>query len=214
MKHKRIAGLLLPTAVIAALAVGGLGTHELANVHAAPPTAAVATQTLPDFAELVARYGPAVVNVRVSSAVRAAAQSPEAPEADPNDPFSEFFRRFQIPNPRGDRGDRQPSQGLGSGFIVSPDGLVLTNAHVVRAGGEVIVRLTDKREYKAKVIGADAQTDVAVLKIDATNLPTVKIGDPNAVRVGEWVVAIGSPTSPRPPPTLTRRPRLRRAATP
>ena len=189
MKQKRVAGFLVSAAVVTALAAGGVGLHGASSVHAAAP-AGVATQTLPDFAELVARYGPAVVNVRVSPAVRAAAQTPEAPEVDPNNPLPEFFRRFQVPNPRG---GEQPARGLGSGFIVSQDGLVLTNAHVVRAGGEVIVRLTDKREFKAKVIGTDAQTDVAVLKIDATGLPTVKIGDPNAVRVGEWVVAIGSP---------------------
>ena len=108
---------------------------------------------------------------------------------DPNDPFYEFFRRFQMPAPK----DSMPTRGLGSGFIVSPDGVILTNAHVVAEASEVMVKLTDKREFKAKVKGIDKLSDVAVLKIDASNLPAVKIGDPSQARVGEWVVAIGSP---------------------
>lgn len=186
LKHKRVKGVLISAAVIAALTAGGLRVYEPSQVHAAAP--GVALQALPDFADLVQRYGPAVVNVRVTQAERTAAESPQTPQQPPE--LEEFLRRFQIPMPRG---DAQPARGLGSGFIVSSDGLVLTNAHVVRAGGDVVVRLTDKREFKAKVIGTDTQTDVAVLKIEATDLPTVKIGDPNAVRVGEWVVAIGSP---------------------
>jgi serine protease Do len=101
----------------------------------------------------------------------------------------EFFRRFGQPNPRGN----QPPRGEGSGFIVTPDGYVLTNAHVVSDAEEVIVKTTDRREYTAKVVGVDESTDVAVLKIDAKNLPTVKIGDPSKLRPGEWVIAIGSP---------------------
>jgi serine protease Do len=186
MKQKRVKGVLISAAVVAALTAGGLRVYEPLQVHAAAP--GVALQALPDFADLVQRYGPAVVNVRVTQAVRAAADSPQTPQQPPE--LEEFLRRFQIPMPRG---DAQPARGLGSGFIVSSDGLILTNAHVVRGGGDVVVRLTDKREFKAKVIGTDTQTDVAVLKIEATDLPTVKIGDPNAVRVGEWVVAIGSP---------------------
>jgi serine protease Do len=194
MKNMRVTGVLKTTALIAALAAGGMSFYEPTVVHAAGPAAAsagqVAAQGLPDFAELVERYGAAVVNVSVTQTVKTAAEGQQPGEIDPNNPFSEFFRRFQIPMPRG---DQEPTHGLGSGFIVSPNGLVLTNAHVVRSGSEVIVRLTDKREFKAKIVGTDPQTDVAVLKIDATNLPTVKIGDPNAVRVGEWVIAIGSP---------------------
>ncbi|HKA42905.1 MAG TPA: DegQ family serine endoprotease [Burkholderiales bacterium] len=194
MKQKRIAGAVISAAVVAALTAGGIRLYEPAAVHAATPAAAqtgpVATQVLPDFADLVQRYGAAVVNVSVTEVQRTAAEAPQSREFDQNDPFQEFFRRFQIPNPRG---DAQPMRGLGSGFIVSSDGLVLTNAHVVSSGSEVTVRLTDKREFKAKVVGTDPQTDVAVLKIDARDLPTVKIGDPSAVRVGEWVVAIGSP---------------------
>ena len=109
----------------------------------------------------------------------------------PNDPFYEFFRRFGQPMPRGGRA--QPTRGEGSGFIVSADGYILTNAHVVANADEVTVKTTDRREYTAKVVGVDEQTDVAVLKIDAKNLPTVRLGDPSKLRPGEWVVAIGSP---------------------
>src|SRR6185503_11528419 len=149
---QRIAGFMVSAAVAAAFVAGGFAFHEVGRVHAAPPAATVPAQVLPDFAELVARYGPAVVNVRVTAAVKTAAETPQAPELDPDNPLSEFLRRFQIPQPRG---DQQPTRGLGSGFIVSPDGLILTNAHVVRAGGEVVVRLTDKREFNAKVVGSD-----------------------------------------------------------
>ena len=145
---------------------------------------------LPDFAEIAARQGPAVVNISVSGTAKVEPSGfPGHPQLDPNDPFYEFFRRFQIPAPQGST----PTHGLGSGFIVSPDGVILTNAHVVSNADEVTVKLTDKREFKAKVIGSDKQTDVAVLKIDADGLPVVRIGDVQKARVGEWVVAIGSP---------------------
>src|SRR5690606_39931119 len=117
----------------------------------------------------------------------------------PEGPLGEFFRRFGIPMPGvpGPNGGEPPAssapQSLGSGFLISSDGYVLTNAHVVRGGDEVIVKLSDKREFKAKLIGADARTDVALLKIDATGLPKITVGDPNQLKVGEWVVAIGSP---------------------
>ena len=110
----------------------------------------------------------------------------------PNDPFFEFFRRFGQPGPRGN-GNAPQARGEGSGFIVSADGYILTNAHVVANADEVTVKTTDRREYAAKVVGVDAQTDVAVLKIEAKNLPTVRLGDPSKLRPGEWVVAIGSP---------------------
>jgi len=142
---------------------------------------------LPDFTALVERYGPAVVNVQVIEKIQETALTPRFA---PDDPFYEFFRRFGIP-----RGvpQPQPSRGQGSGFIVSPDGYILTNAHVVQGASEVTVKLTDRREYKAKVIGLDEPTDVAVIKIDEKNLPTVKIGDPSKLKPGEWVIAIGSP---------------------
>ncbi|MBI3479980.1 MAG: DegQ family serine endoprotease [Nitrosomonadales bacterium] len=153
------------------------------------PTPSVATPliTLPDFAEIASQQGPAVVNISVSGSVKSGFSG--FPQMDPNDPFYEFFRRFQPPVPQ----NSVPTHGLGSGFIVSPDGVVLTNAHVVSDADEVIVKLTDKREFKAKVTAIDKPSDVAVLKIDAKNLPTVKIGDPQRARVGEWVIAIGSP---------------------
>lgn len=165
---------------------------------------------LPDFTDLVEKHGPAVVNV--STKARAGNQRGQQ-QYDENDLY-EFFRRFippdAMPNPRGNpnapniprRNPRQPNPnqeaplrdlGLGSGFIISADGYVITNAHVVQSADEVTVTLTDKREFKAKVIGTDERTDVAVLKIDTTGLPKLNMGDSDKVRVGEWVLAIGSP---------------------
>jgi serine protease Do len=149
-----------------------------------PASGFAQVQGLPDFTELVDKQGPSVVNVSTTSTARSSAQSP-VPE---DDPFYDFFRRFGPSQPR-----EQETRSLGSGFIVSADGIILTNAHVVDMADDVTVKLTDKREFKAKVIGADKRTDVAVLKIEATGLPTVKIGDTNKLRVGEWVLAIGSP---------------------
>jgi len=150
----------------------------------------IPTVTLPDFAEIARLQGPAVVNVSVSGSVKTGFSGfPGSPQMDPSDPFYEFFRRFQIPAPQ----NSVPTHGLGSGFIVDSDGIILTNAHVVSDADEVIVKLTDKREFKAKVIGIDKLSDVAVLRIEAKDLPTVKIGDPQHARVGEWVIAIGSP---------------------
>jgi serine protease Do len=167
---------------------------EAAQVAPAAPAAAapaaapsVAAHGLPDFTAIVRQYGPAVVNVSTVGGARGAgASGPEGGE----DPFFPFFRRFGQPAPH--RG-APVVRGLGSGFIVSSDGLVLTNAHVVDGASEVTVKLTDKREFRAKVVGADKDTDVAVLRIDAKGLPTVKIGDPARTQVGEWVLAIGAP---------------------
>ena len=141
---------------------------------------------LPDFADLAEKQGPAVVNISTTQTVRSAAEQPPGSE---DDPFSDFFRRFGPPQPPRD----YETRSLGSGFIINQDGYILTNSHVVEAADDITVRLTDKREYKAKVIGSDRRTDIAVLKIDATALPTVSIGEPGKLRVGEWVVAIGSP---------------------
>ncbi len=170
-------------------------TKDAAVAAAAAPGVAVAASpgttlrqvALPDFSAIVATHGPAVVNISVAGSVKTGTAG--MPQMDPDDPFYEFFRRFQGPAPRGN----VPTRGQGSGFIVSADGIVLTNAHVVANADEVIVKLTDKREFKAKVLGFDKPTDVAVLKIDAKDLPTVTIGSPESSRVGEWVVAIGSP---------------------
>jgi serine protease Do len=158
------------------------------------PVAGNATAAgLPDFTKIVSHNGPAVVNIRVVGSAKA--QQRQMPQFDEDDPFFEFFRRFQQPQqPRGGNGGRgEVVYGAGSGFIVSPDGVILTNAHVVRDADEVTVKLQDRREYRAKVLGSDTKTDVAVLKIDAKNLPVVPLGNTRNLQVGEWVLAIGSP---------------------
>jgi serine protease Do len=147
--------------------------------------------SLPDFSTLVDRYGPAVVNVEV---VEKAERGGGVQGLSPNDPFYDFFRRFGIPAPdQGQRDHGPPVKGAGSGFIINSDGYILTNTHVVANAEEVTVRLTDRREFPAKVIGADERTDVAVIKINGTNLPIVKLGDPSRIKPGQWVLAIGSP---------------------
>ncbi|GBG02438.1 serine protease [Azospira sp. I13] len=154
-----------------------------ANAPAAAPLAA-----LPDFSALVEQVGGAVVNI---STVTLAKNSP-VNGLNPNDPFYDFLRRFGIAPGMGSP-QPQESRGIGSGFIVSPDGYVLTNAHVVADADEVVVKLTDKRDFKAKVVGIDRRSDVALIKISASNLPAVKIGSPERLKVGEWVAAIGAP---------------------
>jgi len=158
---------------------------------AAPPALAQGrAASLPDFTELYERQGPAVVSIDVTQTVRR--RPGGMPDLSEDDPFYEFFRRFgQIPR-RGPERDFE-SQSTGSGFILSGDGYIVTNAHVVDEASEVLVRLSDRREFRAKVIGADKRSDIALLKIDATNLPKVTIGDPDKLKVGEWVVAIGKP---------------------
>lgn len=157
-----------------------------------------AQSNLPEFADLAERVGPAVVNIRTTE--RRAARGNGMPDMDED--MLEFFRRFGVPipgqpNPRGQRPqqpDGEPQQrGVGSGFILSADGYVMTNAHVIDGADEVFVTLADKREFKARVIGSDRRSDVALVKIDAAGLPTVRTGDVNRLRVGEWVIAIGSP---------------------
>ncbi len=142
---------------------------------------------LPDFSALVDRYGPAVVNITVKGTMKTSNGMQLPPGMSQDDPFFRFFQG----DPRQQR--ETPMRGEGSGFIVDADGIVLTNAHVVQDAKEVTVKLTDKREFVAKVLGSDEKSDVAVLKIDAKNLPTVRLGDPAKVKVGEWVVAIGAP---------------------
>jgi len=173
-------------------------TLALALALGAAPAAIAQPRELPDFAELVERVGPAVVNIRTAEKVRMSEG-----QAEMNEQMQEFFRRFGIPVPNQRRGaprgggtpddDGPMRRGVGSGFILSADGYVMTNAHVVQGADEVIVTLTDKRELKAKLIGADQRSDVAVVKVEATGLPVVKLGDSNRTRVGEWVMAIGSP---------------------
>jgi len=163
---------------------------------ATPPVGTLNGRALPDFATLVEQVGPAVVNVSVVE--KAQSTRKRFSNDDAEDQFEEFFRRFGIPVPDqgpggGRRGEIPQRQGEGSGFIVSADGYILTNAHVVADADEVTVRMTDRREYPAKVIGIDRRTDVAVIKIEGKNLPVVRIGDPSKLRPGEWVLAIGSP---------------------
>ena len=190
---------------VAANATAAANAAAQANYVAAPaavqaPLAAPGSQVsmaLPDFTQIVSRMGPAVVNIRVMGSTKTAMSGPgraqRGQQFDEDDPFFEFFRRFQGPqNPRGQPRDT-PVFGAGSGFIVSPDGVILTNAHVVRDAKEVTVKLQDRREYRARVLGSDPKTDVAVLKIDAKNLPVVPIGKSSELKVGEWVLAIGSP---------------------
>ena len=177
-------------ALSAALAVflfsGCTGTGA-GTVNAATPPAAAgryAGAAAPDFTRLVEEEGPAVVNISVTQKAVAADEAP----ADRNDPMYQFFRHFGVPMPQ-----PGPRQGIGSGFIVSPDGYILTNAHVVDGAKSVQVKLTDRREFTAKVVGTDPKSDIALIKIDAANLPVVRIGHSRDIKVGQWVVAVGSP---------------------
>src|SRR5580765_2201080 len=172
----------------AAAAPPGASAAETPPVSA--PVVDGVVRGLPDFSSLVDRYGPAVVNVEVVEKPQPSGGGVQG--LSPNDPFYDFFRRFGIPAPD-QQGPRQPVRGAGSGFIVSPDGYILTNTHVVANADQVPVRLTDRREFPAKVIGADERTDVEVIKINAANLPIVKLGDPARLKPGQWVLAIGSP---------------------
>ena len=168
-----------------------------AATPAAPPATATATTTgasgitLPDFTSLVERYGPAVVNINVVEKPAANPQQQRFQGIPDDDPFFQFFRRFGVPG--GPNIEQPPARGVGSGFIVSPDGYILTNAHVVGDASQVTVKLTDRREFRAKVVGVDRRSDVAVIKIDAKSLPTVRLGDASTLKPGQWVVAIGSP---------------------
>ncbi|HZX29016.1 MAG TPA: DegQ family serine endoprotease [Telluria sp.] len=182
------------TLVAALFACAGLLTQPAA--HADAPVVAPVVTGLPDFTDLIDKVGPAVVNIRTTEHIKQ--------EQGANDEeMQEFLRRFfgvPVPRgavPKGGRGarpqDEQVQRGVGSGFIISGDGYVLTNAHVVAGADEVLVTLTDRREFKAKVLGADESSDVAVLKVDGVNLPSLRMGDSSKIRVGEWVIAIGSP---------------------
>jgi len=196
---KRLMQFLWPMALVVAFAGCGAKAPpamDLASApgpavtDAAPATTAPAIVTgLPDFSGLVSAYGSAVVNV---TTVAQREINDEAPHGlSPDDPLYDFFQRFGFGMPHG-----QPpplARGEGSGFLVSADGYILTNAHVVDRARDVTVRMTDRREYNAKVVGVDPRTDVAVLKIDADRLPVVRIGSPAALKAGQWVVAIGSP---------------------
>ena len=152
---------------------------------------AAQAQRLPDFTELYEKQAATVVSIETKQKLKRGAGFAVPPGVDENDPFYDFFRRF---GPRGQQRDRDVEvPGSGSGFIISGDGYIITNHHVVEDADEVRVLLSDKREYKAKVIGSDKRTDTALIKIEATGLPRAVIGDPNKLKVGEWVVAIGQP---------------------
>ena len=181
-----------------AVALNALVTLSLSAAILAPQPALAQARALPDFTDLVDQVGPSVVNLRTLEKAKPASAAGGGTEEQ----MLEFFRRFGIPvppnmprSPRPDRGqpDEGQPRGVGSGFVLSSDGFVMTNAHVVEGADEVIVTLPDKREFKARIIGADKRSDVAVVKIDASGLSAVKIGDANRMRVGEWVMAIGSP---------------------
>lgn len=180
---------------VVATAVAGALTGGLLPVQ----TAQAQTRALPDFTELVDQVGPSVVNIRTLEKVSNRAVQGLQGDED----MLEFFRRFGLPTPnipkqtprrsRPQADEEEVPRGVGSGFVLTSDGFILTNAHVVDGADEVLVTLTDKREFKAKIIGADKRSDVAVVKIEASGLPAVKVGDVNRVKVGEWVLAIGSP---------------------
>ena len=192
------------TVVASALVIAGAAGVALgqgARVQAQPVSAGAAplVRGLPDFTELVEQVGPSVVNIRTLERVR----QPESGAGGPDEEMQELFRRFfgvPMPNaprqgPRQNRPQPEEAQprGVGSGFVLTSDGFIMTNAHVVDGADEVVVTLTDKREFKARIVGADKRTDVAVVKINATGLPAVRIGDVGRLKVGEWVMAIGSP---------------------
>ncbi len=191
--HKQVRTVLLATALSI--------TSWLLPAVFSVAEAQAQTRTLPDFTDLVEEVGPSVVNIRT---IDKAAPASAAQPADPQDEeMQELFRRFfgmpppgaprqQRPNRPQQQPDEQP-RGVGSGFILTADGFIMTNAHVVDGAEQVIVTLTDKREFVARIVGADRRTDVAVVKIEASGLPPVKLGNPNRLKVGEWVMAIGSP---------------------
>lgn len=179
---------------------GGVPALLLAGLAWSLSSMAVAqSRVLPDFTDLVEQVGPSVVNIRTLEKVSARSAEDNGMDED----MLEFFRRFGLPVPpnvprQGPRPGTRPQpeeqpRGVGSGFILSADGYIMTNAHVVDGADEVIVTLTDKREFKARIVGADKRTDVAVVKIEAAALPAVKVGDVSRLKVGEWVMAIGSP---------------------
>ena len=169
-----------------------------ATAPVAPAATGNSNVLLPDFSSMVQKYGPAVVNIEVvtktPTGFNRGDQGDEGngngdnPFFGPNSPFAPFFRGSPFENP-----SPQPVHGEGSGFIIHPDGVIMTNAHVVQGASEVTVRLTDRREFTAKVIGSDPKSDIAIIKINANDLPTVRLGDSHGLRVGEWVLAIGAP---------------------
>jgi len=177
---------------VAAAATG----QQVAPTPVTPPLPALPPGTAPNYRAIVQEFGPAVVHVSVAGTHKQTAEELEEQGGiSPDDPLFRFFRGMPgMPNiQRGGQGAEQPFKGLGSGFIIGSDGLILTNAHVVKEAKDVTVKLQDRREYTAKVLGVDAATDIAVLKIDAKGLPTVRFGQPSKLMVGDYVLAIGAP---------------------
>jgi serine protease Do len=203
MKKNAVAATLIAAGILATSTVGAVGWHpsewfskpavtapaasKTAAESAAAPPAPIAPVTAPNYRAIVERYGPAVVGINTEGMVKTGARG--LPEGAENDPFFQFFRGMPGQAPRA----QTPVRGQGSGFIVGRDGIILTNAHVVRNASEVTVKLSDRREYKAKVLGSDPATDVAVLKIDAHDLPVVSLGNPKQLGVGDYVLARGAP---------------------
>jgi len=186
--RRALLAALFPIVIAGCSPPSGISSAQADNRAQAAMVASA--RALPDFSALAEQQGATVVNIATTQKIRTAAMLP--PGMDPNDPMAELFRRFQ--GQQGRQGPQAPpSHAIGSGFIVSSDGYVLTNTHVVKDAVEVTVKLTDGREFQAKVIGSDSKTDVALIKIDATGLPVVRIGDSAKTRVGEWVAAMGSP---------------------
>ncbi|MGH8027733.1 MAG: Do family serine endopeptidase [Pseudoxanthomonas sp.] len=190
-------GLLILTTPLAACAQqpssAPQGAAPAAVSSIAQSSAPQIVTGLPDFTQLVEQVGPGVVNIEAKVGTRQVAREEQMPEQDD---MPELFRRFFGPGMPGPQGPQQPQRrgtSMGSGFIISPDGYVLTNHHVVEGADEVTVKLSDRRSFKAKVVGSDEAYDVALLKIDATRLPSLRLGDSNILKPGQWVVAIGSP---------------------
>jgi serine protease Do len=209
MKRNAVAGALIAAGIFATSTAGAVGWHpsewfskpavtapaanRTATESAAAPAGPIAPATAPNYRAIVERYGPAVVGINTEGMVKTGARG--LPEGAENDPFFQFFRGMPGMQDMPGRGPRAqtPVRGQGSGFIVGRDGIILTNAHVVRDATEVTVKLLDRREYKARVLGSDPATDVAVLKIDAHDLPVVSLGNPKQLGVGDYVLAIGAP---------------------
>jgi len=192
LRHSTAVGTGGSTAAIAAAATG----QQVAPTPVTPPLPALPPGTAPNYRAIVQEFGPSVVHVSVEGTHKQTAQELQDEGGDnPDDPIQRFFRgmpgmpQFQ----RGGQAIEQPFKGLGSGFIIGSDGLILTNAHVVKEAKDVTVKLQDRREYVAKVLGVDTATDIAVLKIDAKNLPVVRFGQPSQLMVGDYVLAIGAP---------------------
>lgn len=208
MKTPGLARNVLSAMVVSVLGVAGVAATVFvpSMIGVGPQAIAAPVSGLPDFTDIVEKTGPAVVNIRTTEKIKGG--SGQGDSDDPSDAeMQDFFRRFfgvpvpntprQAPSPRGRKAEPKPQEevprGVGSGFVISADGYVMTNAHVIDGASEVYVTLTDKREFKAKVIGADTRSDVALLKIDGANLPRLTIGDSDKIKAGEWVLAIGSP---------------------